>query len=155
MLLDSVTTGLHLHSYQTILWISISRPTGVPFTVSNREVIGDASICAGCSAVCLPAGVLRAWNMLNHILTPHWPLEVMEVCRYSDEVSFHTKLHLACVIGGNSNKVAKVLHSINDIPQDSKSRHVDTSLHIHSYNYAISERVNMGSSSVYISTKHR
>jgi len=66
--------------------------------------------------------------------TPHWSVEVMEVCRYCDEVSFNTELHLACVISRNSNKVAQVLHSINHIPQDSQSRHVDTSLYIHSTN---------------------
>ena len=65
------------------------------------------------------------------ILTPHWSVEVMEICRYSDKVGFNTELHLASVISGNSNKVAQVLHSINDIPQDSQCWHVDTSLHSH------------------------
>ena len=62
------------------------------------------------------------------MLTPRRPVKVMEVCRYSDEISFNTELHLAGIISGNSYKVAQVLHSINDISQDSQCWHVDTSL---------------------------
>jgi len=69
------------------------------------------------------------------ILTPNWAVKVVEVRRYSHKVSFDTQLKLARVVGGNSYKVAEVLHAVNNVPQDSQCRHVYTGLYTHEYKH--------------------
>jgi len=57
----------------------------------------------------------------------------VEVRWYSNKVSFNTQLQLARVVGGNSYKVAEVLHPVNNVPQHSQCRHVYTGLYTHEY----------------------